>query len=564
MHNSLRHQQGAILVLTLFFVVILLGFSALVLDFGRLYLLRTQMQNAADSAALAAAYELDGKLGARDRAIKAATQLLSHKGPFSSSDEKELLAHLNKYYITNPDNTTESSSTFVFYSWIGSEYDSATPPCGAGGLTDDGKCLANDDEDSQYVRIRLDPLLTTDETDDFGIDFYFAPTLSLFSGSDPITQGTTLVTAVAGNSDSALCDMPPLMICEAAGWFIDENRGKQILLKTQGPGSTWLPGDFAFLEPVQCNESGTDCSAVANLNKALASQLAQERDIGCSPSWVVPLPGDRQVTAYAVNTRLGLYGKVGGVNYTDDDYPASSDIVDYPRDYILDPDSPSFDSTARFGDGNWDRETYFTQYHGSIPSLPGVVTTNTDPIPGDDILPITRFQTYYWEQHGVPGTGTPDDWAEVYHNLWEEEKLDNIGPYPQNVAVKTPTAPEEQCLQRPSNLAWDHPSHSHCLNYDGNPENQQGYPTGNRVEWDKPNRRVWFVSALNCAEYEDEINNRKPFNPLADEGGDFHKFFVTQHVRPGSPTQLIAEYLGPVVQEEEENIVIHNLIQLYE
>ncbi|MEJ2047958.1 MAG: Tad domain-containing protein [Dehalococcoidia bacterium] len=306
------NQRGAIVIMTVFFVIILIAFAALALDLGRLYVLRTDMQNAADAAALAGAVELNGKPGARGRAVEAATKLLSHKGQFSTSPE--LLKQLASYW--KPDDP--ENSTFVFYSWIGAEPDPAAWDCNKSTESWEGgdtgprlKCITTDDIDARYIRVKLDPELTTAEKKDYGIDFYFLPVLSLVTGS-PITEGFTKVMAIAGNTDSTYCNMPPLMICAPPGGF-DENLsvGQQVLLKTQGPGSTWLPGDFAFLYPVQCETGDSDCSIPTQLNKALISQLAQEQELGCTPPEVTPLPGNRQATAYAVNTRLGLYGYRG-------------------------------------------------------------------------------------------------------------------------------------------------------------------------------------------------------------------------------------------------------------
>ena len=59
-------------------IVILVGMLALVLDLGHLYIAKTELQNAADAAALSGAKELDGTLAginrARTRAIEAATK----------------------------------------------------------------------------------------------------------------------------------------------------------------------------------------------------------------------------------------------------------------------------------------------------------------------------------------------------------------------------------------------------------------------------------------------------------------------------------------------------------
>ncbi|MEE8084984.1 MAG: pilus assembly protein TadG-related protein, partial [Alphaproteobacteria bacterium] len=55
---------------------VLIGFGALVVDLGRLFTLQTELQNAADVAALAGAAELDGQSDAITRARAAATTAL--------------------------------------------------------------------------------------------------------------------------------------------------------------------------------------------------------------------------------------------------------------------------------------------------------------------------------------------------------------------------------------------------------------------------------------------------------------------------------------------------------
>ena len=48
-------ERGAILIMTAIFSVVLIGIAALALDAGRLFVQHSEMQNAADAAALAAA-----------------------------------------------------------------------------------------------------------------------------------------------------------------------------------------------------------------------------------------------------------------------------------------------------------------------------------------------------------------------------------------------------------------------------------------------------------------------------------------------------------------------------
>ena len=56
--SALHPRRGAIAVLAAFMLVVMLGFTALAVDIGYIAVNRNQMQNAADSAALAASVEL--------------------------------------------------------------------------------------------------------------------------------------------------------------------------------------------------------------------------------------------------------------------------------------------------------------------------------------------------------------------------------------------------------------------------------------------------------------------------------------------------------------------------
>ena len=60
-NNVIRHRQkGAIIVTVALVMLFLLGFMGIALDFGRLFIVKTELQTAMDSCALAAAQELDG------------------------------------------------------------------------------------------------------------------------------------------------------------------------------------------------------------------------------------------------------------------------------------------------------------------------------------------------------------------------------------------------------------------------------------------------------------------------------------------------------------------------
>lgn len=64
-------QRGAVIVTVALFLIFLLGFMAIALDIGHLFIVRTELQTAVDSCALAAAQELDGESTAITRATNA-------------------------------------------------------------------------------------------------------------------------------------------------------------------------------------------------------------------------------------------------------------------------------------------------------------------------------------------------------------------------------------------------------------------------------------------------------------------------------------------------------------
>lgn len=59
MKGHRRGQQGAILVLTAFLLPFIIAFTGMAVDFGSAYVRRSQLQNAADAAVLAGAYQID-------------------------------------------------------------------------------------------------------------------------------------------------------------------------------------------------------------------------------------------------------------------------------------------------------------------------------------------------------------------------------------------------------------------------------------------------------------------------------------------------------------------------
>lgn len=75
-HHCMQQQQGAVAIIVAICLTLLVGMLGLVLDLGHLYVAKTELQNAADSASLSGAKELNGRVtgiaSATTRAIEAA------------------------------------------------------------------------------------------------------------------------------------------------------------------------------------------------------------------------------------------------------------------------------------------------------------------------------------------------------------------------------------------------------------------------------------------------------------------------------------------------------------
>lgn len=290
-----RRQRGSILVMTAVFIVVLIAVAALAIDVGRIVVLRSQLQNAVDAAAIAAAVELDGKDGARERAMAAAREAISHDQSFARIQDLLGAAGL-------PD------AAFSFFCVIGAEYDVDPDEVTNLGIycsgADDGsgRYPAGTDTESHYVRVDLDPALLDDAAGRFTLDLFFLPVLQLFTPATA-TEAAVRAMAVAGKH-SIQCNYPPMALCDpfegAGGTFKNDMPvGTTIKLRDQGAGAAWAPGNFAFLATIN-GEKGAD---------KIAEALAFPEDDGCAPRSVTFAPGQKvNKTTAAINTRFDMYG----------------------------------------------------------------------------------------------------------------------------------------------------------------------------------------------------------------------------------------------------------------
>ncbi|WP_128891681.1 pilus assembly protein TadG-related protein [Erythrobacter sp. HKB08] len=367
----------------------LVGIAGVGFDYGRLMSMDSELQNAADQAALAAATQLDGREGAMVRARNAANDYLA------SADSQ----WVNQTRMSNDGEgraITADILTFRFYE----SYDGETDTFGT-EITDD-----EDAEDANVVSVTVN-----------GREVFYA--LTPIVGA--ISSGDIAANAVAG-LQAASCNVPPLMFCAPSGdnnFPTDDDIGIGIDLH-EAPQSTdfFAPGNFDFLaidyEGIRNNEQ--------NKTLGLNSDLA-----GCTGAVIETRPGNRTPEVRAVNTRFDLYGPgtpncrsggdfcpaqvvrhnsvrrvtfngnnpnnscstlTGGDIIPVSEVPASLNVGN--QGFPLDACQIS-GSCLSFGDGNWDANSYMMNVHGQ---------PNAGVIPGLDLDgngTITRYEVYKWE-----------------------------------------------------------------------------------------------------------------------------------------------------------------------
>lgn len=166
-----RDCRGATTIYVVFAGTLALSGGVLALDIGRVVVLRSQMQNAADAAALSAAAQLDGQDGAITRATAAASDAISNTTNLASDDGDFVV------------------QSIVFYA--GTDLASST-------TTDEAAAVA--------AAVTLTPRT---------ISIFLAPILEAISTGSVANEFTLDGTARAGIS-TIICAAPPFMACNPA------------------------------------------------------------------------------------------------------------------------------------------------------------------------------------------------------------------------------------------------------------------------------------------------------------------------------------------------------------
>ena len=436
----LRSTSGAVAPTVALSLFGLIAAGGIAFDYAHLEALHTEVQSAADQAALAAASQLDGQSGACARAAAAAASMLNNKAVFANGSASTAISVADE-------STCDDTGKIKFYQ----SYDESTDTPGS---------AATDDSNAAVVVVQVDAKQAA---------YALTPIVNVFSSGD--IDGTAI--ASVGH---AICKTPPVMVCNPnepstntdVNLAFTPTPGVGLKLVT---GDATVPGNFGWLEsdngpgannlaeqlgyntPLgNCQpetgvttETGMDASVLnayntrfdvyANGNTSCPSQDGgtcspsdvTRKDLVCgttganptscksSSTWSEAGTPYRLPTQSTTTCTTGSNGKqtcntttasVARDLTTGDTYPT---IMGYPPDECH--MSPSSGSCGITGDGNWDRNAYFRVNYGWDSSTWQTQTGLSPTVANTASNYASRYNVYKWERAnptvGGKGIGVP-------------------------------------------------------------------------------------------------------------------------------------------------------------
>ncbi len=335
-----RNVDGAVAPTVALSLTALIAAGGIAFDYARVASMHTELQDAADQAALAAASQLDRQTGACARAAAAASSLLSNQTLFSN-DSLGPSVEVPTSGVTDCD----GNSAIQFYQ----SYDQATDTPGD---------PATDDSNAKVVIVSITPRQAV---------YALTPIVAAFNSGDINAQ------AVATLS-SAICKMPPVMICnpeetgtntsfDAANYIGD---GLRLTAVGNGSGG-WSPGNFGYLD------TQTGVSGAPDLREGLGWNVPQGECV--SADGVDTKPGATTTVTDALNTRFDIYQNGNTSCPTGGSCSASINSVKDVR-------RPANGNQCKFvNNGNgWQLDTSGTGYYGqNVPTTAAALPTTTTP-----------------------------------------------------------------------------------------------------------------------------------------------------------------------------------------
>ena len=376
---------------------LLFGLTALAFDLGRVMSLQSELQSAADAAALAGAAELDRQANAINRAKAAAGCPGSGvSGAFGTNSQS---------FATDGNGTGVSVVFCVFFSTLNAP-GALLPP----NTSAQGGSATTSDNAANFIKVVVQQRSIANAF------------ITLVGG--PQIASTT-ATATAG-FQLITCKPMQLMICnpnETAGLPFTPTPGQELFMPYSG-GTASAPGNWGLLDPPPVVSSAAAACGVTgggNGSPVIEAYLGSGAPIGCfATDTVVTRPGKPTPVAPALNALLDIYGDTSGnsqldpLNSTNSCFPPAKNVVKgyynaagtgCPNSGPVSnatampfPQDSAFTGGGVQGNGNWDITTYWANNHGGSLPIPPTVNSPND---------IQSVATAYASANGLPSPGSP-------------------------------------------------------------------------------------------------------------------------------------------------------------
>ena len=258
-----KRTEGAVAPTIALSLVGLIAAGGIAFDYAHLVTMDTELQQAADQAALAAVTQLDRSEGSIDRA-KAAIQ--------DGTAANRLARNLTRFSNDDAGAAVEIDEV-IFCKAFNDDVASTDTAC-------DNTTL---DEEARFVVVRTS-LRTANYT--------LTPIVGALSG-------TSSAEAVAG-VESSICNIAPLFVCtDDLNFPTDDDIGRGLVMKT-GAQNSWFPGNYGYLDFGPGNPAVEEALMGHGLN-------------GCQPiDESNTQPGNKSATD-AINTRFDVYSETGQI-----------------------------------------------------------------------------------------------------------------------------------------------------------------------------------------------------------------------------------------------------------
>jgi Flp pilus assembly protein TadG len=273
-----RHSRGAIALMTAILLPVLLAFSALVVDIGRMFVFKAELQNAMDACALAAVSPLNGSA---DPTIFDVAR--AHGLALTDPSRVGLAARnpitVNKLHFQR-DQLTLANINVEFSTALNGTWVAATSTSYA-GITP---------QTAQYVRCTYN---------DANNPLFFVPILRAIVPGAATTLSVGATAAAALRPSQGTCTFP-IGVCAAPGSTSATNFGHTVgerLVAVNNPGSGYGTGNFGWL----------DFSPPAGGASELTALMTGSGSCGVSVGHTVGQPGVVNSAQTAWNTRFGVY-----------------------------------------------------------------------------------------------------------------------------------------------------------------------------------------------------------------------------------------------------------------